>query len=114
MKARMRPESIIAEKKIEKNLKNIPKRTFTVLDFIETLKRLHPPKIGMPSEMIWTFGGRGSTRSQRTFQTGSMCTRINHLQFSSPSLGVQRADSQTIGRPLMKRERLSKPHDSCL
>ena len=40
--AKIRSRPIIEERKIEKTIENIPKEAFTILDFIETLRRLYP------------------------------------------------------------------------
>ena len=52
----MGKETIIDEKKIEETIKSLPKGEFTVLDFIETFKELHPNEWNLLYELYGMYG----------------------------------------------------------
>jgi hypothetical protein len=58
MTVRMRAKTIIEERKIEKTIQNISKKTLTVLDFIETLKRIYPEDWNGLVEEFGLFGNK--------------------------------------------------------
>ena len=107
MTVRMTSKPLIEESKIEETIKSKPKEAFTVPDFIETLNRLYPEEWNDQRKGLDSSEKKEGTQFQRTFQTGLTYARINHIQLSPPSPGIQRTDSRTIGRPLTKKERLS-------
>jgi hypothetical protein len=56
---RAAPKTIIEEKKIEETIKNIPEDSFTVLDFVKTLKSIYPE---VWENLVKRFGLFGNKR----------------------------------------------------
>lgn len=54
----MGSKTIVEEKKIEETLKNIPKDSFTVLDFTELFRRIYPEQWKRLVERFGLFGSK--------------------------------------------------------
>jgi hypothetical protein len=54
----MGPKTIIEEKKIEETIKKLSKNEFTVLDFIEAFRNIHPRDWKMLVEKFGVFGSK--------------------------------------------------------
>ena len=55
----MRPKAIVEEEKIEETIREIPKESFTMFDFMQEFKKIYPKDWKM---LVGKFGLLGSKR----------------------------------------------------
>jgi len=56
--ARMITKILVEEKKVEQTIKNVPKDSFTVLDFMEIFRSMHPKEWEKLLERFGLFGSK--------------------------------------------------------
>lgn len=107
---RAAPRTIIEEKDIEETIKNMPEDSFTVLDFMKTLRSIYPEVWEKLVKRFRLWGVKEDTLWQHTFQIDLTCIRINHTQSWLHSRTTAKAGSRITEKLRRKKGDISEVH----
>jgi len=104
----MESKTIVEEKNIEETTKNIPRDSFTVLDFMEVFRSMFPEDWEDLAKDLDFSEAKEDTLWRRTFRISLMYTRKNHAQFWFRSPDIKKESLRITEKPQRKKEKFSE------